>query len=79
MKKINAICNLNADGSAIVSPANLIEDEKRGNVKWRVSGKWLIFSDKSEYAETVKRFQFKPLTNLKRDVVTQTLESPEPV
>ena len=41
---------LNENGSAIVNPANLFEDEKRGNVKWSVSGKWLIFSDNSEYA-----------------------------
>lgn len=41
---------LNENGSAIVNPANLFEDEKRGNVKWSVSGKWLLFSDNSEYA-----------------------------
>ena len=49
-KGSNYYLQLNENGTAIVSPANLFEDEKRGNVKWNVSGKRLLFSDKSEYA-----------------------------
>ena len=44
---------LNQDGSAMVRPANLFEDEKRGNVTWKVSGDKLLFNDGSEY--TIKR------------------------
>lgn len=44
---------LNENGSARINPANLFEDEKRGNITWKVSGKKLLFSDNSEY--TIKR------------------------
>ena len=49
----NYYLQLNENGSAKVQPANLFEDEKRGNVTWKVSGKKLLFSDNSEY--TIKQ------------------------
>lgn len=49
----NYYLQLNEDGSTVVRPRNLFENEKRGGEKWSVKGNKLFFSDKSEY--TIKR------------------------